>query len=233
MTLYVNGYEAGSTVGNGNVIAAGTSGPPGDAFNSVTGSPVYDSTGVTPAHNSFCEKIAANSVAQQVLWTGQSITSGAFRLYVYATANPASEVWLGTFSVGGTRAIWVGHEANGTLRLFTTGGTLWTSSVAMPLNQWNRVEVFGTQDASSATVKCSYYTGDNTSAIATSGVLTSQNTGATPFDRVTLGKHNAVALTADYWIDDVAMDSAATDYIGPITTPPASTMAWAHTVKQG
>ena len=112
MAVYLtNGFEQGATVGNGNPVAASTSGGGNDnAFNVVTNSAGNTTTySNAEAHSGTysCEVAEGSTTgANYVTWstslTGSSLSQIWFRIYIYCTGYPSGSLRIAECEAGGT-----------------------------------------------------------------------------------------------------------------------------------
>lgn len=167
MTTLTNTFEGG-TPGT-TVTAANSGGLSGNAFDAVAavagGSTIaFDST--YAAHGSVSLKLATASTSEStyVQWTTSMGTQTTvwFRLYLYLTAYPAlnTRLWNATDASTACGSLLV-HSSTSPAGVLIfagpSGSAILTSTNAVPLNQWSRIEGFLTGSASAGQVGFSLY----------------------------------------------------------------------------
>lgn len=221
MTLLTNSWEGGT---NGTVLSTGnTGGLSGNAFDAVNAS----GTGTTgkfsntqAAHGSLSmQLIYASGVASKayVSWTTSMGAQSQiwFRLYVYLTAYPNAAMRLWSTDIGGVTlcsALYV--NTGGTLSFNDTSAAAFTTTNAIPLNTWYRLEGFCTGSATVGQLELKMFAGDSATPVETDTSAATRNTGGTQ-DSYRFGSlqtvTNTPALTIYY--DDIGLSS--TGYLGP------------------
>ncbi len=212
MGTVTNSFEGGT---NGTTVTTGNSGgASGTAFNTVTldsNTIAYDSTVAQKGALSLKISVGAVSGSPIVLWnSGFTGTTMYWRTYVYITANPASNQNVLRFRVGTTIV--------GTLRINTTGriqqmygtGTAGaTSTNAIPLSTWVRIETVITTSTTTTgqMVTRLYLTADSTTpteTVSNTGISTGSAGSITPF------LAGVVSSTTNWsiWFDDMAVSSS-------------------------
>jgi hypothetical protein len=233
MSAKSNSFEGGTT--GATITAANSGGTSGDAFTSVptiSGTLAYDSA--LAAHGTISAKLTGGGTdALSVIYDITPATSFAVRGYFYLTSLPTADHWLiAMYATNHTTRLLSMHiNSAGKLRLSDGSGTtgVWTAAATMPLNQWVRIELYGSCGSSTAnaTVKGGVYLGDSTIPIETIYSTSTGNLGAAQqFGRAVIGKVNSSTFATPYWVDDIKADDTATDLPGPysaITTPPTIT----------
>jgi hypothetical protein len=148
------------------------------------------------------------------------------RAYFYLTALPTADLWLIAMYAADhtTRLLSMHVNGAGKLRLSdaaTTTTGVWTAAAAMPVNQWVRIELYGScgSTTTNATVKGGVYLGDSTTPIEAIYSSTAANLGtAQQFSRAIIGKANSSTFATPYWVDDIKADDTATGLLGPFVT---------------
>jgi hypothetical protein len=236
MTALKNSFEGGT---NSVTVTAGNSGgASGDAFTSAsasTGALAYDNT--RAAHGTLSAKLTGVSGAG-IIGSSYDIspaTAFGVRAYFYFTALPTADHWLiAMYATNNTTRLLSMHiNGAGKLRLSDLTGTagVWTAAATMPLNQWVRIDLYGScgSTTTNATVKGGVYLGDSTSPIEAIYSTIAGNLGVSnQFGRATIGKANSSTFATPYWIDDIRADDTATDLPGPYVAtavPPTLTNA--------
>src|SRR5262249_14116666 len=140
--------------------------------------------------------------------TSTSVSQVWFRLYLYFTANPVNSHRVFSASAGGSSAAALFMQTNGQLKFNNTSGSaIFTTTAAIPLNQWFRLEGFVVGDASVGQVSLSLYdSADSTSPTETDTSTANQNT-AGPVTDVRFGVGTAVANAGPYWMDDIGVST--------------------------
>lgn len=139
----------------------------------------------------------------------------AAEFWLYLTANLTEEnPLLFASDNGGTRRLQLNFQTDGRVRLRTEGAAwLWTSSSTVPLNTWVRFRVFTrNQGAGASLTKIAFYNG--ATLIDQFSTSTSDRTGI--IDALAVGKYYTGTLTQTFWVDDFAVETAATGYIGEV-----------------
>lgn len=237
MTLVLNNAESGSD--GTTVTTANSGGTDANAFdNVVIGTNMTETFSNThPAHGTLAFKTALTSTSTAITyleWT--SATFGALATEVYgavylcivngASGAPTSSIRFLRFFNGASAGYGVKIESGGTTMHISimdgTGasvGTLGGTSAAGPAaGIVGRIEFhFLFNTGSGEVARAKLFTGDNLSVDETDAVLTATNIGA-GFDGLRVG-----ALTANFsstsgaafWVDSIALDTAATGFLGP------------------
>ena len=226
MTARNNNFEGGTY--GATVTAAGSGGASGDAFTAVGigvgGALAYDST--RAAHGTLSAKLTGGTTdAINVFCDITASTRFAVRAYFYLTALPTADHWLIAMYAADhtTRLLSMHINGAGKLRLSDLSGTtgVWTAAATMPVNQWVRIELYGScgSTTTNATVKGGVYLADSTTPIEAIYSSTVANLGtAQQFGRATIGKANSSAFATPYWVDDIKVDDTATGLLGPVVT---------------
>lgn len=231
MTQTKNSFEAGTP--GATVSTVNTGGTGNTPFSTVTiggaATLVFDNT--DHAHGTQCV-VGANASGQVTTMIQSGLSSTAMNrvLYVKLDTAVASDLYLIRFTVAGVRKASLHINGASKLRMCDSTGTTglgpWTSggataaNVAIPLNQWIRVELYA-QSAASGTMTAAYYSLDSTSAIDSVTVATA-NGGGSPFDAWTIGKNDASAYAGTIKYDSTQGDDAATGLMGPWVSPASS-----------
>lgn len=240
MTVKTNTFEGGT---NGSAVAAaGSGGTSGDAFSSVTisspGTLVYDNA--QAAHGVLSAKLTGGGASGAVAVYYDFTASGAVavRVYFYFTALPTADHHLISMqTVGGaTRLFSIHINGASKLRIADASGTtgVWTAANTVPLNQWICVQMYAAPGSttSNGVAKGGVYLGDSTTPIEAIYSSTTANLGAgQTIGRVVIGKTNTSTFATAYWLDDIKVDDAATDLLGPVVAVPAATIKPASVVS--
>lgn len=210
------GITDGTTVDVNN--SGGLCGDPFNVTSSGSGSTlIADSTHA--AHGSRGLKVATSATPYSpfVAWTetrlGKLKTSWV-RFYLFITANPAANHRVMTFIGGGTARGGVLVTTTGKLRsVDAAGATIQNTATSIALNQWIRVEVMLTGDASTGQVIVQLYNSpEATTPTETITSAASFNTGG-DVDAWRFGLSASQASVGPYWIDDPNV--SADGWIGP------------------
>ena len=236
MTLILNNAETGS---DGTTVTTGNSGGTNaNAFDGVTiGANMTETFSTTsPAHGSLAFKTALTSTTTAITyleWTSTTFGSVAVEVYgaVYLVisngglGSPSSSLRFLRFMNGGTGGYGVKLESgSGVQRVSvmdsagTSVGTIGGTGSGLGAGAVGRIEfhfLFNTASGEVARVKL--FSADGTSEVATAATLTATNMGA-GFDGVRIGCNTANFSStsgAAFWVDDIAFNTTATDYLGP------------------
>ena len=184
----------------------------------------YDSSIVRSGTSmSFLYTFAGSS---GVAYGAYSTLNGAqwrMRLYVYLTALPNVEWYLGWLSSGTTVQASVGLLATGKLvqRASGTAGTGNSGSVVIPLNTWVRIEFAGTV-GSAGTMQSAMYSGESTTALDSLST-TGQNTGTANLVNARFGLTTTTTATGSMRLSGLAVGDDSSTFFGPAVvanTPP-------------
>lgn len=221
MTTLANNFEGGTS--GAAITAANSGGTSGSAFDSVTlvsgGTLAFDAA--VAAHGSLSAKVATGATAggSRMNWAASlGAISGStvwFRLYLFFTANPAAEVRVfAAAPASGTCAALSVSAAGKLIFRNATGSIVTTSTAAIPLNAWFRVEGFVTCSATAGQTEVKMFTvPDSTTVAETDTSSAAQNTNTTA-TQVFLGiSGTAIANAGPYWIDDIGVSDQG--YLGP------------------
>lgn len=208
---------SGTTVTTGN--SGGASGNAWDAVN-IGASATITSDNAHAAHGSLSTKFVTTTSAQNtVVWstslTGSSIATVWWRIYVYVTANPSSNIPLVLVRNGanqcsrfvlGTAGTFTYNDAANTTRLTSTG--------VVNTNAWTRIEGFTTASATVGQLEFKLFTSglDNSSPDETQSSTATLNT-QTAVTQVFYGLTSVAAANITFWLDDVGASDTA--YLGP------------------
>lgn len=211
------------------------SGNNGDALNATNSS---SDTVINSGGTAVISTAQSAHGTRSALFTGTS-TSGALYLskavtatatigvdaYIYMTSAPDAEttfLWVGAST---TREISLAVATTRQIRIRDGGGaggtSIWTSTAAIPLNTWIRISLVSSQGASNGTVRAAFYTGDSTTPVEDSTLLTSRNTGASPYTVVRVGVKTSTGTNQCVsYFDDWAYDTEAVALLPPYGSVP-------------
>ncbi len=222
MAFYLVNYDQGLA---GQAPTTGGSVRPGPFSIIAAGTTVYDATHV--AHGSMALRQTPVSGGYSSIGYGnssnlnlQSQTAFATRAYFYFTVMP-----VGAFiSVYDNTDAWVAglaFDTGGHIRIRDAVSTaLVTGTVTIPLNTWVRLELYVTAATTGALLHAAVFTNDSTTPLDT---ITATGVTAATISSVRFGKNNANTYATTYWLDSVAIDTAAAGFIGPYLAPAGST----------
>jgi hypothetical protein len=154
------------------------------------------------------------------------VDSGAFDFYIRINTMPSAEIGVLSILNASTRMLSVnvcsGADA-GKIRVRDAGGAgglnLYTSTAAMSTGVWYRVSIYATQHVTAGTVRVAFFTGNGSTPLDDSTLLTGKATGASPYNRLRWGpKTGTGTATFNAAFDDWAYDLGATDLIAPEVT---------------
>lgn len=221
MTVLVNNFEEGTS---GTTISTGNSG--GSGSNAFDGVSIGTSCTLTfdnthAAHGSLALKVAlgATAASDYVLWSTSlgSVTQAWFRQYLYFTATPSTFPYVMGFQESGGTTV-AAMSVNGSGNLVFDDSTFTaqiTTTAAIPLNQWFRIEGFVVGSATVGQLSLSLYdTMDSTSATETHTTGATLNT-AGQVGQVSFGQLFSQGTSTTWWVDDVGVST--TGLLGPVT----------------
>lgn len=207
----------GGTLG-ATVSAANSGGASGNAFDSVVGTPTitFDNT---HSLGPFAYKVIGGASAQQMVWsTAQGTIAQQYgRLYLYTTGNPSGVTGIVRWLVGGAQAARLRLETTGALTISDAGNAAEiTTTNAIALNQWIRIEWHVVFVASNATIEIKLFNNAD-SATPTETVTSTTAAGlGVNCDTTQLGSFNSSTWTG--WMDAIEIND--TGYPGPLVRPP-------------
>ena len=224
MTTLTNSFEGGT---NGTGLSTGnTGGTSGNAFDAVnttgSGSGIAFSN-AEAMHGTLSAKLTYAASTSSNVYASWTTSMGAqsqvwFRFYIYITAHPSVNlrIWQSDISAA-TLCSALFLTTSGTLAFNASGSTAFTTTAAIPLNTWYRLEGYCTGSTSTGQVSLSMYAGDSTTAVETDTSSATQNTGGTQ-NSYRYGSFASITETSafSYYIDDVGLSS--TGYLGPSPT---------------
>lgn len=209
------GQTPGTVIGIGNSSAFGD-----DPFTAVTVNAMTLAYGATAMHGSGGAAFGVGTgVDNATLRYGAfSNARASMRVYLRLRNYPTNEFQFCHMQNTSTTITGLNITPTGTIKVVAPGSTLvYTSSAAMSLNTWYRLEFFTTVSATAGQIRFAGYTGDATTAL--SGMAydsgTAFNTGTTLLDRVEVGKITTSAVTGAFDIDDYAVSDGTAAFLGP------------------
>jgi hypothetical protein len=210
----------------------------GDKWNQVNiagSAATIDSTHAAGGGTASIKYVPASGSTCSNRWNGFSSTAFAASGYYWIDTMPGAETWFVDITAGGARVIILEITSTGHFRVLDSRGTgtpVYNSALTYPTGQWVRWEVYATVAASGATIKAALYLGDSTTPTDSIGVTTpytSGQTGTVPADTIIWGKGDSGTYASTFWGDAFQFNTAATDFIGPMTTPLATPVVTAGT----
>lgn len=225
MVALNNGGEGGT---DGAAVTSGNSGGvSGNAWDSVTGAPTFDSA---HAYGSLAYKfdLAASSTSRQLIWSSalgtQSEVWGRFYLWTGAAPPVTNRVGIVRGLVGGGQAFRITWETDGTIAFrdagngITGGGTMVTSA-ALPSNQWVRVEFHAIPLSSTGTAELRvYHNADSTTATQT--LSTTSSNMVAGVDSLQWGAFVGATCTATFWLDLINANTTGFPGLGAVFVSP-------------
>ncbi len=199
-----NRFENG--VSNGSNVTTTNSDDTGDdAFSVANGTRVYDNTHVAHGAQSMKSSNATTSNPDIVGFSDSAATDFAASGYFYLTGYPSAGEQFGircqtSGAAAGEKAY---VTAAGKLELVQPGGTVrvTSSGTSVPLNQWVRIDFWGTGLNSASTVLNAAWA-DMDSSTDGDSITTGTITTSVDVAEIRFGKNGAITV-ADWWLDDV------------------------------
>jgi len=219
MSQYFYNFENG-TVGGEYDIDIPANGAPAVTANVDNAHPAHGSISIradSSASYQYVQKnlpSAVTDIAVRYYMYGDDIQGADYDdLRLYSTTTDANA----TNRAGGIRRV-----TTNKLRVFDNlGATIWTSTSALSINTYYRIEIrIQCGVSGNATMSGGYYVGDSTTPVQTFSVATATTTAN--ILSVHLGKQQNAANTPSTlhtWYDEFAIDNAPTGLIGPWSNP--------------
>jgi hypothetical protein len=231
MALRVNTAEGGT---NTTIITTGNSGgASGDAWDAISASAFTFSS--TEAMTGSLSMRTTNTALQAYARWNTTGTAYACRAYFWIGGSTTADESLISFfdAAGASQIAYIRPQGTGRVRFGTTGNSnVWTATNTYPTSQWLRFELYAVPGAttSDGIASLAYYYGHDTTPIESfSASNLNIGGGGGSFGHIRVGKGSG-ALAQYIYVDDVALDTAATGLLGPSVLP---SFTWAHTVAQG
>lgn len=209
MTLTAD-FETGT---NGATVATTDTGS-ANAWNAISGTPIYDNTHV--AHGSLAMEIQHTSTANVgTQWTLSSLTHSFGRFYLYSSGNPVTNLVKPLRYNGGatgTPSLVISNNT-GILGVRNGGTSLGNLTNAVPVGSYCRIEWEWTMSAGGSGVYTVnlYLTADSSTADETKS-FTALTTAAN-LTSANYGEFSSATGTWTAWIDQVC--DGATAAVGP------------------
>jgi len=182
------------------------------------------------AHGTLSAKITPAAAVSTLGQYTMSTTGMAWRGYFYLTAITGDDIYIARLEGAGTttRILSMHLDFAGKMVIRdASAGNLYTSTTAVPLNTWVRFELYGVvgNTTTNGVIKAAMYTADGTTPIDSVFSTTTANLNGTGFSLVQFGKCNTSNYATAFWMDDILVNTSATDLIGPYTAnlPPSVT----------
>jgi len=211
---------------NGTTLTAGNSGGgSGDAFLAgSTGTLTRTYSNEQAMNGAQSYKLVPTTSSSLILYYAPTAsTSGALQGGIYLTGYPTANQLVFAITISsGTPCAGISINANGAIVFTQRGGGLLNQSAngAVPLNTWVRFDICAFTGATTsngrAMAQASLGNSPNPFWYYDSG--TTANTSTTTFDHYRFGKLDDVPDIATFYIDDLAADNAASNFIPPTTT---------------
>lgn len=224
MATYRQSFENGTTGATVDASTTSGSGVTAVSYSAIAAGSTFTFDTTRAAHGTKSAKIvpvAAGSTLAAYTMSGS--TGVAVRMYLYLTGYSSDDLYL--FRVEGATAarILSGHLQNDgklAIRDGNASPNAYLSPTPMPLNQWVRVEVYGQvgSTTTNGTVKAAMYPVDSTTPIDPVFISTTANQNTAGYSVVQFGKANAGNYATTFWLDDVAVNTTASDFLGPWTS---------------
>lgn len=235
------GQADGTTISSG----ANTGGASGEVFSaSKTATATMEFDTAQKAHGTTSYKFAftAASESAYLQWVSPPLEAAgtyAIRGYFYMGAAPAAndQFILLVRNAGGTAFI-LTVEPGGRFRFLNaaSGGGI-NADTVIPANTWVRFSVLASKGTttSNGSVQLKWYLGDSTTQQGATLESTAYNTGTSDFTTVRFGRGAPLASAWGFWLDDLAVQTAATDHVPPYgaNLAPVVTVAPSQTVQVG
>jgi hypothetical protein len=224
MAVRLNNSAEGQVNGTAISTGANTGGGSGDIFaasKTATASITFSSTQKSHGTNSYQFVFTSASESGYLQWApvGEAQPTYGNRGGIWFSAAPGVDQFIaGSRNSGGNVLTVVVSTARRFKILNATGGTIFTGTVDVPTSTWCRFEWLVTKGTTTGDgqVKFKWFVGDSTTPAETEFVTTTANVGTTDIAATRWGRASAVGSAAwTYYLDDLATQTAATDYIGP------------------
>jgi hypothetical protein len=181
---------------------------------------VYDDARALPGRvTSARVATSAGVTALYARSTFTPVTTATGRIYVYLSALPTAALDIVDIRGGGatTRVGTVRIKTDGTVALTGAASQIVTTSAAVPVNDWVRIEWSITTSTSGGGIfAVSMATGELAAAAGGTASVSGQTTAAASIDGVHYGVITAAANVGPFWIAGTAV-AASASFLGPIT----------------
>lgn len=229
--LRSNNAEAGS---NGTAVTGANSGDStNNFFQSVEPSTSITFSNAQAAHGTLSYNyLSASGTENRMTWRELATNAIALRFYGYFTALPPSSTGMAQLA---TNANIAGFESlflinlrdDGRISIADRSSVFWVSTPAISLNSWYRFEVFAQLGGTptTGTINVAFYSLDSGTAIDSTTTSTA-DLGSTSFGWARFGKLSANPWTNSFYMDEMAVQQAASGYIGAYGGPPSAPVAY-------
>lgn len=206
------------------VTTANSGGASGNAFNTIVGTPVADSTaGRVQGARGLRFDVAATPVAIYVGWDSTTLTTAPLtvfgRCYYWSAIHPSSSLRLIEFMNGATVLGYLGiQNTTSKLTWYNSANTSVTpTGVAPTLSTLYRIEfqfTVATTTTGSATAKL--FAGNNATTAGADSTATAQNFGTLGVNTVRFGNTGSnFTASSSFWAGDLQLNT--TGFPGPQT----------------
>jgi hypothetical protein len=236
-TLYLNNAEGGT---HGTTVTVGNSGgASGNAWTAVAKgtSSVLEYSNAHPAHGSLSYHFSnASGDANYLTWVPPSDATASVpvRKYIYFAAWPAGDEFIMQFRNTSTSVVTLSITSTGKLKVLNAvPAGVYTSTASLATGTLYRVEarVEKGVTTSNGEIDVAFYVGDSTTPVETPFSSSAMNTGLLDIASVRFGRSAAIAQAWECWMDDIALQTAGTAFIGPVgNAAPTATITANQTV---
>lgn len=215
------GQANGTAISTGSNTGAGS----GDIFSAsktATATLRFDNT--VAAHGSMAYYFSFTAASENAFlqWApaGEAQDTYALRGYLYITGAPAAnDQFVAAFRNSSGNVLSLAVSTAKRFKIINAAGsTSFTGTVDIPLSTWVRFEIIcgiaGSPTTSNGIVKFKWFTGDSTTANEAEFSSTAMNVGTTQMAAVRFGRASSLTSTWSYTLDDLALQTAASGYIG-------------------
>lgn len=228
-----NTQEGGTNAAT--VSTANSGGASGNAFNTISGTPVFDNTaGQVEGTMGMKFTVGATLAALYVGWDSTTLTTAPLtvygRCYYWSSIHPGSSLRLVQFMNGTTTLGYLGiSNTVSKLTWYNSANTAATATgSSLSLSTLTRIEfqfTVATTTTGSATAR--FYTGDSTSPVGADSTATAQNFGTLGVNTVRFGNTGAnFTINSSFWAGDLQLNT--TGFPGPqIVDAPAPSLIMA------
>lgn len=212
---------------------AATSSSSGDSINNffqiTEPSATIQHSNVHAAHGTLSyEFVPANGTENRVTWRSLATNAAAMRFYVYFTAFPPNSTGIGQFAtnsyIAGLESLAIINFRNdGRVSLSDRTTVFWVSTATLSLNTWYRFEVFAQVGGTptTGTLSAAMYALDSGTALDSTTTSTA-DLGSVKIGWARFGKLSANVWTNTFYMDELAVQQAASGFIGAYSGPPSA-----------
>jgi hypothetical protein len=225
----------GGTQGT-TISAANSGGASGDAFSQclagTNATCAYDGTHAHSGTLAASLSTGATSANTYVSWALGPFQQVWGRFYYWVTASPTANTRIASCYASGITTVraFIRHNSGGKLAACdSTSAILWTSTSALPVGQWVRVEFGCLGDPSAGQLWVAYYASpESTTPTEQFTSPATANLGG-PVGSVAFGVSNQANVPQTWW-DDMAISTVGP--LGPTGAPPPITGTGAVAAKK-